>query len=73
MAETQPTQGFWSSLAPTTAGLLTNDQAIDSGYTINNRLLPNVETIAAMQVARSGEVQSFTSINALLDNLDAVD
>ena len=42
-------------------------------YVSNNRLRPNVETIAAMQAARSGEVQSFVSINALLDDLDAAD
>ena len=62
MAETKPTQV-----------LQADDQAIDSPYVSNSRLRPNVETIAAMQAARSGEVQSFASINALLDDLDAAD
>ena len=76
MGETKLTQGVWSSLTPTTANLLVDqadNQAVDSRHVSNNRLLPNAETIAAIQAARSGEVQSFAGINALLDDLDAAD
>ena len=77
MAEARPTQGLRSSLTPATANLLVDDQAddqtTDSRYVSNNRLRPNLETIAAMQAARLGEVQSFASIDALLGDLDAAD
>ena len=78
MTETKPMQDFWSSLKPAAASLSVDDQAayrprMSNSSTSNNRLLPNVETIAAMQAARSGKVQSFDSINALLEDLDTPD
>lgn len=36
-------------------------------------LTPNAETIAAMQDARAGKVQSFTDVDALMADLDADD
>ncbi len=36
-------------------------------------LVPNAETIAAMQEARSGNLQSFTSVEALMADLNADD
>ena len=67
-----------SGQVPSSKGVLEQAGGVEVGcilfrYVNNNRLRPNVETIAAMQAARSGEVQSFASINALLDDLDAAD
>ena len=36
-------------------------------------LVPNAETIAAMQEARSGNLKSFTSVEALMADLNADD
>lgn len=73
MTGTNSVQGFWSSLNPAAASLSVDDQAVDGRCMVNNLLLPNVETIAAMQAARSGKVQSFGSITALLEDLDTLD
>ena len=65
-------QDFCSSLNPA-ASLSADDQAVDDCRVTSSRLRPNAETIAAIEAARSGKVQAFSSINALLEDLDTPD